>query len=151
LEAVADEPGLREDLQELLGNSSVLRRAALVERVLRGSRLLWVDDYPEGNIWEHDCLTALGANVKTVETTRSALACIEREGFDLILSDVAREGDPSAGLDALPELRQLAPDVPVVLYVSSLRGGVPPGAFGITNRPDELLHLCMDTLERQRA
>jgi hypothetical protein len=29
--------------------------------------------------------------------------------------------------------------------------GTPPGAFGITNRPDELIHLVLDVLERERV
>ncbi len=29
--------------------------------------------------------------------------------------------------------------------------GVPVQAFGITNRPDELLHLTLDALERKKA
>ena len=40
----------------------------------------------------------------------------------------------------------------VVFYVGRVdrAAGVPAGSFGITNRPDELLHLVMDALERCR-
>ena len=65
---------------------------------------------------------------------------------------LARENNDTAGVDALPSLRSAAPETPVVFYIGqeSTRG-VPVGAFGITNRPDELLHLVLDVLERRRS
>jgi len=150
LQQVAAEPAVQERLQALIRSDGVLRRAQLVEPALRGARILWIDDRPEGNVWEYDCLTALGAGVKTVETTRSAVACLEREPYDLVISDVDREGRRSAGIEDIPRLQVRERATPVILYVTTLEPGVPPGAFGITARPDELLHLCMDVLERSR-
>jgi hypothetical protein len=39
----------------------------------------------------------------------------------------------------------------VIFYVSVINQDkpLPPGAFGLTNRPDELLHLVIDALERR--
>jgi CheY-like chemotaxis protein len=150
IEDIAQDPGIHERLEELLGKSSALRRAQIVEKAIRGARILWVDDHPEGNVWEHDCLTMLGAQVKTVETTRSAVACLERESYDLVISDIHREGRATAGLDDLARLHAPAPGIPVVFYVMDAELGVPPGAFGVTAHPDALLHLCMDALERTR-
>ena len=150
LQQVAAEPAVQERLHALVKGDGVLRRAQLVEPALRGARVLWIDDRPEGNVWEYDCLTALGAGVKTVETTRSAVACLEREPYDLVISDVDREGGDTKGIEDLPRLQVRECPTPVVLYVMNLKPGVPPGAFGITARPDELLHLCMDVLERSR-
>ena len=41
----------------------------------------------------------------------------------------------------------------MIFYVGSLdkEKGTPPGAFGITNRPDELTHCVLDVLERVRV
>jgi len=150
IQDVVRDPDIQKQLQALLGESGVLRRAQVVERAIRDARVLWIDDRPEGNVWEHDCLTTLGANVKSVETTRSAVACLARESYDLVISDVARGGRDRAGIDALPEIQAHAPRTPVVLYVMNLKPGVPAGAFGITAHPEELLHLCMDALERRR-
>jgi hypothetical protein len=150
LQKVAAEPVVQERLRALVGQAAVLRRAQLVEPALRGARILWIDDRPEGNVWEYDCLTALGTLVKTVETTRSAVACLEREPYDLVISDAEREGRPAKGIEDLPSLQVRDRPTPVILYVTDLKPGVPPGAFGITARPDELLHLCMDALERSR-
>ena len=69
--------------------------------------------------------------------------------FQVILSDIARGSRADAGLRALPELRRLAPGVPVIFFVSEVDHdlGVPDGATGITDRTDELLHLVVDALE----
>ncbi len=150
LQDVVRDPGIQERLQALLGESSVLRRAQVVEQAVRGAQVLWIDDHPEGNTWEHDCLATLGARLKTAETTRSAVALLEHGRYDLVISDVDREGRPRAGIEDLSQIRACAPQIPVLLYVMDLKPGVPAGAFGITARPDELLHLCMDALERRR-
>jgi CheY-like chemotaxis protein len=150
LEGITPAPVVQQRLQALVGESPILRRAQVVQKAVRGARILWIDDRPKGNVSEHDCLTGLGAVVKTAETTRSAIALLVRERYDLILSDIAREHRDHAGIDDLPKLLALAPAVPIVLYVGQRKPGVPASVFGITDRPDELLHLCMDALERRR-
>lgn len=44
-------------------------------------------------------------------------------------------------------------DCPVVFYVGEVdpKKGTPVYAFGLTNRPDELVHLILDILERTRS
>jgi hypothetical protein len=74
----------------------------------------------------------------------------------MIISDIDRaypEPNPRAGLDMLPRLAEAGVHLPVVFYVGRLdpAAGVPPGAFGVTNRPDELLNLTLDALERIRG
>jgi len=41
---------------------------------------------------------------------------------------------------------------PVIFYVDVIdpTTGIPPLAFSMTNRPDEILHLTLDTLERKK-
>ena len=149
--ALAVDPSLKAAIERVWQSASVLRRALVVQPALKDARILWVDDDPAGSILEQNALNALGVRITTVETTQSALAYLRRETYDLILSDVDREGSASHGLDMLPAMRERAPGVPVIFYILNLTDrGVPAGAFGITNRPDELLHLCMDALERRR-
>jgi len=150
LAAIAPDPRLQDELTELLGTSPVLRRARVVEKALAGSRVIWIDDHPAGNAWEHACLSALGCQVRNVESTTTALDYLAVEQFDLVLSDITRGSEGQEGLHALPLLHRAAPEAPVIFYVMDLQAGVPAGAFGITNRPDDLLHLCMDALERRR-
>jgi hypothetical protein len=69
----------------------------------------------------------------------------------LMLSDIARADDPKEGVAALLAVRSLAPSLPVVFYVGHLSSSSPPkGAQGITDEPNELLHLMLDQLERHR-
>ena len=150
-EALAD-PG-----PELLGlaravtaESSVLRRAARVGDVFAGARVLWVDDDPASVAHETTALQALGAEVVAVPSTERALGALAAAPFDVVVSDVARGDQPDAGLRLAAALHNHA--APVVLYLLRLDRslGVPPFAFGVTNRPDELFHLLMDALERTR-
>jgi hypothetical protein len=151
IEAVtARAPELSAALIEIMGRSPVLRRLRRVRDAVQDARILWLDDHPAWNGWEIACLEAVGARVRTVERTQTALALL-REGYEVLISDVDREGNPTEGIAALPVLRRAAPATPVILYVGTLReAGVPAGAFGITNRPDDLLHLVLDVLERSR-
>jgi hypothetical protein len=61
-----------------------------------------------------------------------------------------RDNDSTAGLTFLQKFRKIDKTTPVIFYVGVFDPGkgVPPEAFGITNRPDELLHLTIDALER---
>jgi CheY-like chemotaxis protein len=149
---------LREDselsqaIARIILGSTVLRRAQLVAPALRGGSVLWLDDSPENNEWERALLRELGVHVTAVTGTATALDCLEAQRFDLILSDIHRNGDPGSGIDALPRLRAASKDAPIIFYIANLSSerGTPRGAMGITNRPDELLHLTMDALERRR-
>jgi len=71
----------------------------------------------------------------------------------VIISDIARGDTADQGVRDLPLLRRSAPETPVIFYVGKLDShqGTPAGAFGITNRPQELLHLVLDALERKRV
>jgi CheY-like chemotaxis protein len=148
--AIEPDRQLQDELAQLLGTSPVLRRARVVEKALAGSRILWIDDNPAGNAWEHVCLSALGCHIRTVESTRTALDYLGVEEFDLVLSDITRGSEAQEGLRALVLIQRLRPEISVIFYVTALARGVPAGAFGITNHPDELFHLCMDALERRR-
>jgi CheY-like chemotaxis protein len=142
---------IADGLQRVLNDTPVLRRLKRVKDVVKGAKVLWVDDHPEWNSWEIAFLESMGARVRTVETTKSALALVGRS-FDILLSDIAREGKESAGVDAMPKLKSAAPETPVIFYIGQApKRGVPVGAFGITNRPDELFHLILDVLERKRS
>ena len=143
------DPAVLTEAETIFELSSALRRARTVQTVLRGARILWIDDHPEHNSWERALFKAFGADVTNVETSRSALASLGREDFDVVLSDIDREG-ADEGLRALPGIRKAALATPVIFYVGTKSEGVPVGAFGITNDPNELLHLVFDALERTR-
>lgn len=124
------------------------RHLGLVQK----AKILWVDDNTEHNFNEIKMLHQLRADVETARSTEEALAALEKKPFDIILSDMKRGDDGQAGLKMLDRLRSAHPTVPVIFYVGTFEParGVPPFAFGLTNRPDEMLHLVLDVLERHK-
>jgi CheY-like chemotaxis protein len=133
----------------------VLRRAERCRSVLEGRRLLWIDDLVANNRKERELLEALGLKLEQVQSSATAEVALAPDdgGYDLILSDIARPEGKAAGLDFLAAYRDAYPPdqrVPVIFYISERDATkpVPVGAFGLTNRPDELLHLVIDALER---
>lgn len=60
---------------------------------IRGSRVLWIDDYPHTVLGERRLLRALGVEVVTAISSDQAMEILERDNdFDLIITDVQREG-----------------------------------------------------------
>jgi CheY-like chemotaxis protein len=133
-------------------------RQRLINRVrknvnlFRGSRILWIDDFPESPASERRLLQSLLVDVNMVTSSAAAekLLRAKEKKYDLILSDMKRDGDNQAGLKFLQNYAKQKNRVPVIFYIGypDPTKPVPLNAFGITHRPDELLHLIMDALER---
>jgi CheY-like chemotaxis protein len=130
----------------------VLKRAKSHLAVLQNSQILWMDDHPENNLNERKMFRQLKIDIDIAKSTEEALGMLRIGRYDLILSDMAHDDDPTAGLSLL---RQIPSErkAPVIFYVGVVDAskGVPARAFGITNRPDELLHLTLDALERKKS
>jgi CheY-like chemotaxis protein len=140
---------------------AALDRANANRSVFEGAEILWVDDRPSNNRNEARMLRSFGALITFAATTEEALHALQsgaeqHHPFDLILSDIGRNlpaSDPTAGLTMLPRLREVGFHQPVIFYVGRPNpdAGVPAGAFGVTNRPDQLLQLVIDALSRVRG
>lgn len=132
----------------------VLRRAERCRLVLEGKRILWIDDSVVNNRREHELLEALGLKIESVQSGAVAEQSLADDGggYDLILSDIARPEGDRAGLEFLERYRLRRPNqkVPLIFYINQRNENepMPIGAFGLTNRPDELLDLVIDALER---
>ena len=129
----------------------VLARAERLVEVLKGKRILWLDDLVANTRLEREMLEALGLKIEQVQSNKAALSALgpDGSGYDLIISDIARRRHRARRPRVpgrLPQERR-----PVIFYVSVINQDkpLPPGAFGLTNRPDELLHLVIDALERR--
>jgi hypothetical protein len=127
-----------------------LKRARKHLHIFRDAQFLWVDDHPENNFNEIVMFRQLKVGTQTAESTEKALEILESRHFDLVISDIKRDNDNSAGLKFLEQFHKINNSTPVIFYVGvfDAKKGIPPQAFGITNRPDELLHLTLDALER---
>jgi CheY-like chemotaxis protein len=123
---------------------------------MRGSHILWVDDYPDNNIFEREALTDLGAVILPVKSTAEALSHLRNrnEQFDVIISDMARSDDPKAGYTLLAEVEKLAYRPPYIIYSGRSNPSIvaeakTKGALGQTNNPKELLDLVITALKDQ--
>lgn len=131
---------------------NVLKRAQKHLDIFRDAHILWIDDVPENNNNEKKMFDQLKVNIEFTKTTDYALELLQKRHYDIILSDMARVNEADAGLKFLKQFRKVDSSTPVIFYIGVFdpNRGVPGGAFGITNRPDELLHLVLDALERKR-
>jgi CheY-like chemotaxis protein len=131
----------------------VLRRAKKHLQIFRDAEVLWVDDHPENNFNEQVMFRQLRVRTQTAQSTEEALEILRNRQFDLVISDIARGDEATAGLRFLEQFRSENKTTPVIFYIGVLapEKGVPAQAFGITNRPDELLHLTLDALERTKC
>lgn len=148
--AVEDlDPSVMSSAEALFSSDPTLRRVRLVSKVFEGARILWVDDAPRGNTYEAGFLRALGATVEQVFTTEEAVARVNAEEYDVVISDMDRAGDSAAGLSLLKRIG----GGPIVFYITRVDPDRdrPRGSLGVVSRPDDLFNLIMDALERTRS
>jgi CheY-like chemotaxis protein len=128
------------------------RRAATNVRGLRGTNVLWIDDAPSSITAEKRSLESLGVKVDVADSDQSAVSLLDRHSYDLFISDMRRGTDADAGVRFLTRLRAEHHSEPMIFYVGRVdrAQGTPPYAFGITDRPDELLDYVMDIVARRR-
>jgi CheY-like chemotaxis protein len=141
--------------------AAALARAGRERERLQGAEILWVDDCPSNNRNEMRMLTGLGASITVAATSDEAVAAQrmateQSQPFHLVLSDISRElptHEPTAGIAMLARLRQEGFGQPVIFYIGQRDRdrAAPAGAFGVTDRPDELLHMILDALARART
>lgn len=136
---------------ELIAVTSRARHAA---PFIAGARVLWLDDDPEANLHEMHVFETLGLLATPVTTEKAALARLQSPyPPDIFISDIRRGDAASAGIQVFEEIRSRGLAVPTIFYIQNFKPelGTPAYAFGIANRPDDLLHLVIDILERRRA
>lgn len=127
------------------------RRLARLGDLVTGAKVLWVDDQVINNRYERDLLAQAGAEVHQVTSSQAAWDILDAINFDLVISDIRRPDEPRAGLEFLEALLQKRVGAPMIFYVGHAEWPSPKGAFGIADRPDELVHLVLDVLSRHRG
>lgn len=135
-----DEPLLRPEVAESL-------RDRITARPFLGLRILWVDDNPSNNRGVSAALVEGGAAVPVEAlSTEQALTRTDLATFDIILSDMSREGNDEAGYDLLAGLKRLGIETPVIIFAGytmrqpgTLERIRTAGAYDGTNNADELL------------
>ena len=115
-----------------------------------GTRILWIDPHPANNTVEIRTLTRLGAAVDLARSDDDARTRLRGAVYDIVLSNMTRDDNESAGAAFLPEIRSAMGPPPVVFYVGKHQP-TPDEAFGLTTRPDELFRLVLQALEQTDA
>jgi DNA-binding winged helix-turn-helix (wHTH) protein/CheY-like chemotaxis protein len=127
----------------------------VVRPASRATNILWVDDKPDNNVREREAMSTFGVRFDLALSTEEALVHLNRERFDLVISDMNRPGDPRAGYALLSRLRENGDATPLVLFTSSCtdeqmleaRGR---GALGCATRISELMQMVFAALEARR-
>ena len=110
--------------------------------------ILWVDDEPGGNELERQSLEEIGFRFVLALSTDEALNKVQDEEFGVIITDMGRPDDQRAGYTLLASLRRQGVRTPLIVYSSSrepehVAEAREQGAFGATNRPDDLFELVI--------
>jgi CheY-like chemotaxis protein len=142
-----------ESVSTELGRSQVARRAARSESVIRGARLLLVNDIPDQMSHVMEILRTLGIDVGVQTSSKSALQALSTDTYHVVISDMERDSVQDEGIRFLRQMREKGIRIPVIFTVGRFKPalGTPAFAFGITNRVDECLNLVFDALERARG
>lgn len=116
-----------------------------------GKRILWVDDNPTNNIFEKQSLIALGMTVRDVTDTQQAIDALVSRQYDVVISDMRRGGNNTAGYDLLQMIKDKGIATPVIFYAASanerfIAEAKRRGAFGETNNPEQLVLLVAGAL-----
>jgi CheY-like chemotaxis protein len=90
--------------------------------------LLWVDDEADLLESHREFLRAKGYEVQWATNASDAVEMLRRQPFDLVLLDEQMPG--TRGLQALGEMRELAPTLPVVMVTKSEEDGTLREALG---------------------
>ena len=143
----------RESVSTELGRSQVARRAARNENVIRGARLLLVNDLPNQMSHVIEILRDLGIDVRVETSSEAALGALSSDTFHVVISDMERDAVQDEGIRFLTRMRKKGIITPVIFTVGRFNSalGTPAFAFGITNRIDEGLNFVFDALERARG
>lgn len=115
------------------------------------NRVLWVDDRPENNVYERQAFEAQGMEFSLALSTNEAIELLKSNKFAAIISDMGRKEGEQEGYVLLEKLRSSGNKTPFIIYAGS---NLPEhkklarehGAFGSTNRAEELFQLVMSAV-----
>lgn len=84
-----------------------------------GRRILWVDDVPRNNEHPREILSSAGVTFDLANSTEIAIELLAKQPYDLVISDMGRGRNYTAGLDLLREMKTRGYTAPVIIYASA--------------------------------
>lgn len=120
------------------------------------SKILWVDDRPDNNIYERQAFESMGITFTLALSTQEALAELTKQRFAAIISDMGRKEGPREGYVLLEKVRKTDRQIPFFIYAGSnapehKREAIERGAQGTTNRAPELVDMVIQALPEKDA
>jgi hypothetical protein len=98
--------------------------------LLLEKRILWADDYPEGNAWVRRLLTGFGAEVVPVLSNEEAVLEASTTSFDVAVSDIDRgAGEPGSLLGV--RLKAAGLEIPIIFFIARVERSLPPPVGGV--------------------
>lgn len=123
-------------------------------RTAARAKVLWVDDCPDNNRYERQALEALGIRFSLATSTEEAMQRLDRDNFDVIISDMGRPPDGRAGYTLLDRLSAIGDRTPFIIYAASnkpehVREARSHGAIGCTNNANDLFEMVLFEISGQ--
>ncbi|MEM8641024.1 MAG: response regulator [Cyanobacteria bacterium P01_G01_bin.54] len=121
---------------------------------MEATKILWVDDNPDNNIFEINLLQEMGIGVELFLSTDEAVEYLKTgDPIDLIISDIKRGEDDNAGYEFLDFLRgnQAYKDIPLVFYMGNVNWVQKDRvrkAQGCADTPDALIRYIKAALKK---
>jgi hypothetical protein len=130
-----------------------VRRVCRLSSVFHGATVLWADAAPSRTSDERAMLLRAGVSIEVSRSRDKALALFTQGSHDVMIVTLRPRRGQAAILKLVAEAARQVPGRPIILYAypGYDTDATPPGAFAITDRPDELLHCVADALERTRS
>lgn len=125
------------------------------EKLYSGNEILWVDDYPSNNEVIIDLYRAQGIKFDLAINTDQAVDLLEKNQYDLIISDIGRGSEEDAGIRMLREINRHFGKIPPVIFFSSSRAvgkfsevAEEEGALLATSNMWELINKIAEIIEK---
>lgn len=117
------------------------------------SRILWVDDRPENNIYERQAFESQGIEFSLALSTNEAMEILNNNKYAAIISDMGRKEGPQEGYLLLEKIRKSGLQTPFFIYAGSnsadhKKMARDKGAQGSTNWPQELYEMVMNSINK---
>jgi CheY-like chemotaxis protein len=144
------------DLRSIVQVVHEIGPAAVSTGERRGTRILWVDDHPENNVYEREAFEAIGMSIYSALTTSEALQALNSNRFAAVISDMGRAEGPREGFVLLDRLRETGDKIPYFIYSATrtpelVRDTMALGGQGCTTNAQELFEMVSKSVIERLA
>ena len=115
------------------------------------TKILWVDDRPDNNIYERKTFESMGIEFTLALSTEEAIRELSRQRFAAIISDMGRIEGPREGYVLLKKVREKDRHIPFFIYAGSnapehKQEADSRGAQGSTNMASALVDMVLSSM-----